>query len=457
MLSRKIIPLLCASIVLAGRMPAQVYAPAASYSFDTDYDPPGDTDKVFIFNRPEYQTEITASIMAVSFDSLPDWSFQWSVFDPVTMNYKLVTTIGSGWYSEIDTISVSSGYQVVMTKGSDTDTFRIWLLINDLDLEITNKDEEDKLLFGYYNCSSLDLRADTTKIPLFYYNPETAAKLNVDNHYGIRWTTDNEEATSPSRALITRVTKPPSQDTWYILTLTDDFGLERSDSVFYESIQSKADIITEYINLGDSLEYPEGGYDRFYDDDIKSAPGKYRFDISGSRNMASYEIEFGDGNVFISEGDTLNVVHEYQKPGIYKVVLTTKSDKPYECLDSLSVEAELVYAAADNFALPNVFTPNDDGNNDRIAAFNDNNFFRSADVSVLTIDITIFDRAGHKVHSYAGSIRDWEGWNGLIRNSNNRAPEGVYFYVISMFAAYEDKNKPIGSKVMSGYFHLYRE
>jgi gliding motility-associated-like protein len=228
--------------------------------------------------------------------------------------------------------------------------------------------------------------------------------------------------------------------------------------VFYESIQSTADLKATYVDLGDSVEYSGMNYGDYYNDGIKSAPGKYKFDLSGSKNLASFEIAFGDGDTLISEKtDTLTHVHEYQKPGIYTVVLTTRSEE--NCQDSATVDVDLVFATGGedgNFRFPNVFTPNADSRNDDFIP-NRNDIFRSEDMSVLTIDITIFDRSGRKVHSYAGNIRDWEGWNGLIRNTNIQATEGVYFYVLTTFSAYQDKINPIGSKVMKGYFHLYRE
>jgi hypothetical protein len=461
---RKILTLLFVGTVLTCSLQAQIFAPAANATFNATYNPPGGTDKVFIFNRPTYKAEIIASIKAVSIDSMADWSFHWSVYNTVTKVYNVIPVTSFGMFSEIDTITVSSGYRVEMTRGAETAVFRIWLLINDLGLEITNKDEEDRLLFGYYNCSSLDLRADTTKTPLYYFNPLTGARVNVYNPYIIRWKTDNDEASIPPSSLITRVNRPPSEDTWYILKLTDNFGLQRSDSVFYESIQSKASMISTYINLSDSLEYPGKLYGYFYEDGIKSAPGKYRFDVSGSRNMVSYEIDFGDDETVILGSDSLYVVHEYKKPGIYKAVLTTKSASPFECLDSVSVEADLKYADAEHFIMPNVFTPNNDGENDRLELsdnlsdlYSNNNFFRSLDLSVVTIDISIFSRSGRKVHEFSGNIRDWKGWDGKVMNSNRDAPEGVYFYVITEFSAYVDKTNPIDKKILKGFLHLYRE
>jgi hypothetical protein len=470
MFPRKKLAVTYAYLFLFGCLQAQIFAPAASYSFNAVYDKVTSSDKVFVFNRPAYQAEVIASIVAVSVDSTTGWTFQWSVFDPADTSYHAIGLAGSGLSSEIDTISISSGYQVEISKGTERDTFRVWLIFNDLDLKITNKDSKNKLEYGYYTCKALDLYADTTKIPLYYYHPDSGDQVKVVNSYLIRWTTDNVNTSNPARFLITRVNTPPYDDTWYILTVTDNFNLQRKDSVFYETIQTKADLSAKYVSLNDSSEYPDNfvNYDNFYDSLSHSAPGKYRFDISASKNVARYEIIFGDGDTLISSlDDTLIVVHEYKKPGNYKVVLTTLSAE--NCKDSISSQADeivLEYAKGagglQNFVIPNVFTPNADNQNDKLVINETvpgegNNVFRTGDVSVLTIDITIFDRAGHKVHSYAGSIREWEGWNGLIKDSNRQAPEGVYFYVITLLTAYEDKEYPISDKVKSGYFHLYRK
>ena len=468
MLLRKALTLGFLFLLLHGNLHAQIFAPAASDSFNANYNPITGNEQVYVFNRPEYKAALNASVFAASADRHTGWTFQWAVFRHSDSAYHNLPGTGSGAFSSIDTITVSSGYRVEVSRGTEKDTFRVWILINDLDLKITNKDAENKLKFGYYKCASLDLHADTTRVPLYYYNPFTGARINAPNSYKIRWTTDNPDASNPSSSLITRVNNPPFADTWYKLGVTDLFGLSRKDSVFYESIQTKADLTSTYVSLRDPEEYPENyeKYRLFYDSLSFSAPGKYKFDLSRSKNLSTYMILFGDGDTLISSvDDTLVVVHEYQKPGNYKVVLTTRSEE--NCIDSVSVAAELKYAIGSgplsNFSLPNVFTPNADNRNDRLIikenpeGHGGNDIFRSEDVSVLVIDISIFDRVGHRVYSYAGSIREWEGWNGLIRDSNRQAPEGVYFYVITLLEAYNDKEYPIGEKVKKGFFHLYRE
>ena len=166
--------------------------------------------------------------------------------------------------------------------------------------------------------------------------------------------------------------------------------------------------------------------------------------------MAGYELIFGDGDTIKLDKDSLQLVHEYKLPGTYTIVLTTKSDLPYECADSTSREIELSYATSENFEMPNVFTPNNDGTNDTL---------RCLDVSVDFIDIVIFSRSGIKVYEYAGSMFDWRGWDGTIRKTGREAPVGVYYYVISLFRAYEDpqnKETRIPDKAMRGFVHLYR-
>ncbi len=433
---------------------AQIYAPAADDSLAAAYDPPSDDDVVYVFNIPAFEGSRTDSIVALPPDRTTGWEFQWSVYNYNTLSYDILPPPETGSSSAVDTITVNSGYQVVMSKGATNHTFRVWLVFNDYDVTVTNKDGEDKLAFGYYNCSSLDLRSDTTLKPLSYTEPFVDTTIYIHDYYTIRWTTDNPEASNPSSHLITRVNNPPASDTWYIITLTDIFGLKRSDSVFYESIQSEAIINASYVNLGDTSVYPGKPYGYYYNNGILSAPGKYRFNLSASKNTATYILDFGDGQSYETTSSDEEIIHEFALPGNYDVVLTTKSAPPFECADTASFTAELVYSG---LSLPNVFTPNDDGDNDLLILYDDNNMFRSEDVSILAIHITIFDRSGHKMHEYSGSMRDWMGWDGKVMHSNRNAPEGVYYYVISYLYTFEDEQNPIGNNIMKGFFHLFRE
>lgn len=442
--------------VISIRIQAQVFAPSANDSSIAFYG----NDKVFVFNKPYFKAPLKAAVFAVPPDGTDGWVFQWSIYSSKDSIYIPLPGSGAGNISVLDTISVTSGFQVDIIKDTIINTFRAWIIVNDLDVKILNKDENDTLLFGYFDCKSLDLHADTAKSRTYYFNPATNQKFDPGHNYVIRWTTDNAEATTPASRLRTRVNDPPWKDTWYILTVSDRFGLTRRDSVIYKSIQSKAEIVATYIALTDTSVYPtrEEWFEDFYryEEGRKSAPAIYKFDISGSENFAKYEIVFGDGDTLKMGNDTVEVHHEYEKPitGNYNVILTTWSDPPFACMDTAVPETavEVDFARETNFNMPNVFTPGKGEN----GVYMPGGLFRTNDVSVIFIDITIFTRTGLKVHQYEGNIRDWKGWDGTIMNSGREAPEGVYYYVITRFNSYQDSNDPISRKLMNGFIHLYR-
>ncbi|MBN1413560.1 MAG: gliding motility-associated C-terminal domain-containing protein [Bacteroidales bacterium] len=443
---------------------AQLSSPQEHVSLPAEYASNPGTDSVFIFNRPVYNSTMTIPLKATSADLTPGWNFVWSVYDMTTLTYSIIPKADTGTSSTIDTISVSSGYQVIITKGSISDTFRICILLNDFYVMITNKDDYGEVMYYDRDCQSVTLKSDTVVFPLWYPEPGTDNRIHINNKYAFDWEADNEQSEAPRGGFIGGVDNPPYKDTWYTVTVTDNFKLSRSDSIFCPAIKSKPSLGTpEYVTLNDPVEYPGKLYKYYYDTtdvlENRSAPGKYRFDFSGSENAVWYKIKFGDGQMYEAESDSDKIVHEYQLPGKYTATLITQSPAPFGCIDSSQVENVIELAVA-NFELPNVFSPNGDGNNDVAKLYIDNNVFRSNDVSVFIIELTIFNRIGKKVHEYAGNIRDWEGWDGNIMGSNRQAPDGVYFYCLTRyFYGY-----PEGSSEMSylkdedrGFIHLYRE
>jgi hypothetical protein len=476
----------CILFIYPSCINAQLYAPGADYSDQVSYDSPGSTDSIHVFNAPSYGGSANAMLEALSPDRTDNWQFLWSIYNPVT-GYFVPSDTFTGSSSYVYNIDTSAGYQVIFMKNEAVDTSRAWILINDFNVEITTKDDSGKLPSLYYSCDYIDMEAKVAGNDLYYYIPcRTDTIIYVSNNYSdIEWTAENEEGSGshPSGVLDPRISNPPYEDTEYTITIIDRFNCERSDAVLYESIQSKAEFDNSYIPLTDSKYYPEE-YGLFYggDYDKKSAPAKYKFFNTDSRNAATYFLKFGNGDdtTFYSGSDT--VIYEYIFPGNYTATLITKSARPYECLDSSSIEITIdepsmgSYAGGDETGepplLPNVFTPNLDGFSDvfrqyqeegagSIAVDYGNDLFRSADVSIYDIEIIIFNRYGRKVHSYKGNIRDWKGWDGKIMNSDKNASEGVYFYVIRKINAVESWENPklinYKKNVRSGCIHLFRE
>jgi gliding motility-associated-like protein len=448
------------------RISAQLSSPDKVSSFIAEYASSPETDSVFVFNRPVFNGINTITLRATSTDSTSGWGFIWSVYNEKTRKYDIIPKADVGLSSVIDTISVSSGYRIIMTKGPESDTFRVWILFNDFTVMVINKDDSGTVLSGDRNCKSVTLIADTLVFPLVYTEPGTNNRYDTVDKYHFRWKADNDLSEDPSgTGFIGRIYSPPFRDTWYTVTVSDDFGLSRIDSVFCPAIASKAYMTAQHVSLWDSLEYPGKSYHYYYNEEDKSAPGKFRFDLSGSENSIWHKIDFGDSLVFETESDTVKIVHEYERPKKYTAMLLTQSPEPYSCRDSFILENSIELDIAKFDVIPNVFTPNGDFHNDLAKIYDlegtdKNNAFRSFDVSIYTIDITIFNRIGNKVHQYSGNIRDWEGWDGNVMGSNREAPDGVYFYTITLHYIGTDEKDPALHDIEEthkGFIHLYRE
>lgn len=130
--------------------------------------------------------------------------------------------------------------------------------------------------------------------------------------------------------------------------------------------------------------------------------------IDLSTNTSQWAWNFGD-TTFSNEQYPQ---HTYLNPENYTVqLIATSSDG---CVDS--VYHELYVEEITTVYFPNSFTPNGDGKND---------FFGPASHALPPYEITVWDRWGVKVFS---SDNPNVLWNGIIKDSNNAAPEGVYVY-----------------------------
>jgi len=124
----------------------------------------------------------------------------------------------------------------------------------------------------------------------------------------------------------------------------------------------------------------------------------------------------------------------YSQAGTYTVTLyTTKGS----CVDSYSKVIKVDIPS--KLEVPNVFTPNGDGNNDIF-------FVRTANLSEITA--LIYDRWGNKIYELTtekGNIA-WDGKS----NTGKEAPDGTYFYIITA------KGKDGGSYETKGTLSLFR-
>ena len=129
-----------------------------------------------------------------------------------------------------------------------------------------------------------------------------------------------------------------------------------------------------------------------------------------SQNATNYVWLFGDNDTSFATSPT----HKYQLPGIYTVKLYAINS--IGCIDSTSNNPYMVIPDS-TLKIPNAFSPNGDGINDKWEISGLNGYPNSK--------IEVFNRWGQPVYSSIGYSNPW---NGMYKGSP--LPVGTFYYVI---------------------------
>ncbi len=149
----------------------------------------------------------------------------------------------------------------------------------------------------------------------------------------------------------------------------------------------------------------------------------------------SWRIYDDKGNLVATSTQT-NLDYTFEDEGCYRIVLIGTSKQG--CRDTM----EYAYVCVDAvpvFEIPNVFTPNGDGQNDE---------WLIHAKSIVEFKCSIYNRWGKLIYEWDDVTK---GWNGKINGNGADASPGVYFYVIT---AKDKKDKIYEEK---GYFYLLKE
>lgn len=123
---------------------------------------------------------------------------------------------------------------------------------------------------------------------------------------------------------------------------------------------------------------------------------------------ATYLWDFGDE----SQSNMPTTSHNYNQDDTYNIRLFVKT--PNGCSDSISHEFK--FNSSEQFSVPNIFTPNNDGINDVL----------SIQSKTISLELDIYNRWGKKIFQSNNVENQWDGtYNGENLSS------GVYFYKIS--------------------------
>ena len=153
----------------------------------------------------------------------------------------------------------------------------------------------------------------------------------------------------------------------------------------------------------------------------------------------------GDGTIYHDSA----ITHLYTDIGIYEVTLHAVD--PYCNIEETFTHSYEVDGVIDvsMAIMPNVFTPNDDGTNDRFSLFIPEDAAINPMEGIIDYHLEVYNRWGRLVFS-SDELTDKGSWDGRIGNSE--AKEGTYFYIVD----FTGKCNPEEKTQRSGYVHLLR-
>jgi hypothetical protein len=475
--------ILFTTITLYGhKAKAQLFAPSRKWAAPTQYIASDKQDSVFV-----YFNVASANLRAQFSDSSAS-TYTWYKYNenlPVSSRFQIIV----GSIDSTLTVINRGGYKVEVKRDVDNsiETYVAWVMIDDV---VVN---DLKLLSN--KCESLELILNTTPdfyeiSSLFSYNDLSLPAHQEKSVLGVGGYFTNHifESSNPQVLVLPKVlslpfiyidfenslngkTYGPLHDAAYKLTITSPFGrgvvIVETDII--AAIATKVEMeMSFFVNnewksqtLG-ATEMPSG--EALLEIELQSTAlnadaifwniinDPTQFARTGDSIIWSQEAVFSSEKFYPSK--------RLMIPGFYTVEhIASKNTNGLQCRDTIIQEIEVEMSMLKPDGIPNVFTPNGDGENDVFIIKgldpNDpsNNSVDEYVMSIRNFSITILSRWGKQVYRYSGDPKKWDGWNGKIDGTKGDVAEGVYFYVIDAVGWDGKKYK---NKNYRGFVHLYR-
>jgi gliding motility-associated-like protein len=131
-----------------------------------------------------------------------------------------------------------------------------------------------------------------------------------------------------------------------------------------------------------------------------------------------------------NEGNSRVAWHLFDTTGVYNSQVIVSDT--IGCADTATLQLNINR----RIVVPNVFSPNNDGQNDDFVIQGNNLYF---------LNLQVFTRSGLLIYKTKAKTIRWDG----KMLSGDEVPAGIYYYVVEA----EDSNPPISQK---GFFYIYR-
>ena len=389
----------------------QLTAPGMNAVRYTSYpSSPGVKDPVFVYCNSS--GTVKGSLNAVSPGGTGPFTFSWNRWSDATSGFTVFISSETGVMSSAISNLDEGGYRVTISNGAGYNTSLTGWIFADRPSSVAKLQNR--------TCDYVALSGKAVVDTFFYSDPTGGQRIRLPNGVRFLWSSDPVSAIPyPDIEINPQTFNPPLENVTYKLLVTDSLGCTGESTFFYESIHVKADFSVD----------PSSG----------EAPLEVTFTDKSIR-ASTYLWEFGDDSISVLSTPK---PHTYYIPKDYSVKLTVES--ALHCIDS--VRFEKITVDESKLEIPNVFTPNEDGINDK---------FMVNKSSLRYISVVVFSRNGTKVYDFFGEgqvLKEWEGWDGNVGNSSSKASPGVYFYIIKALGWDDIK---YDSKEYRGFVYLYR-
>lgn len=443
---------------------AQISAPGRDWSDTTKYTKLGiQQDSIFVFFSSS-STPKKGSLKA-KFSDGSITNFHWYKYDqtkPIASRFVSFTVENGVTESNLTNLDYG-GYKVVMTRTSDlaVDSSSCWVMIDSV--KITGLSVDSRCSFLEITANTLPTRLSIINNNVFSYWDFKSSKtyhriidgLSRNYFNDIAWHASNSQISIPSTpSLVLTIGPAPYFDSKYNIVVTNPFGrVLNQETPVVQAIASKADF-TLYVDKNGDNSWTE-------DKNDCEAPLRLKFDTKAINADSVYWQIINDVELLKKGGDSIIWREGYLTsngidvipskkllPGTFNVEhIAVKLASG--CRDTMIVAVEVDASFIDPNAIPNAFSPNDNG---------PNNLFVIKDKekntkSIKTFKISIFSRQGMLVYSYSGNPKEWNGWDGKMNGSKRDTPEGIYYYIIEA-KGWDDKTFKRGP--YKGFLYLYR-
>lgn len=353
-------------------------------------------------------------------------NFKWYQWNDLTNSFDMSVKDDPGVTSSTIDNLTEGGYKVDIDSAGVYDTTMVgWIFFDKPPVAVAALDQQ--------LCYRIALSGTATAaVDKFTYKDIiTGASLQINNEISHLWSSSPASFIPAPDVYLNPVIQnyppePPFID--YNLPLDDviyklkvnSLGCTSESSFLYKSIHVKADFKADSVT--------------------GEAPLDVTFTNQSIRGY-TFKWNFGDGTTSELENPG---IHTYKKPGKYSVSLIITSE--LTCVDSLRKDS-LIYVEPSALDIPNAFSPNDDGMNDR---------FMVEGKSLRYVSMEIFSQSGIKVYGFNGEgevLKNWTGWDGNINNTSVKARPGIYYYIITALG-WDDIR--YNGKTYRGFLYLFR-